>query len=452
MASQTRFCLLSQPVDAVEFSTSPRRGPITRHGFGPAADAAGSLRRPFEPRAIVVGKQSRKCADISGVDWSGAAGHLSPRVELRSLDIDDRVRRARSEPPASLSTRLEVALAQQAFGVCADAGRRRLMAEPLSVPSRAEVASQSAKRGVMEGLLEKRHFHGMSPPGSALSPRIANRATAAVDIDAHAGRLHKKTIPSQGSLPHGESWDLQVGDGSEASFRRFIEQSLKADEYASLLGRPSSQSHPNHKLWELERGWNTYGSCRRSNSARPAPVLRQLSRVSSRGLVEVQESFARPVKSILAKKGSGILFSKQDSGVSSASTACSLDDFVEHSTIESPMPSPMESPCESDVDECASTCSEEKFAVHGATGSSSLSLAAAASEEKLPLSVRRVLSTVHETPGSSSLALAAAAAFRTSEADGASVVPILRRQVGLSTRSAQVANSSEKSSQRATWQ
>lgn len=436
MASQTRFCLLAQPADSVDLFASPRRGPVSRRGFGPAVDAAGSVRRQFEQRAVCVGKQSRKCADITGVDWSGAAGHLSPRVELRSLDIDDRVRRAHSEPPASLSTRLEVALAQQAFGVCADTGRRRLMEQPMSIPSRAQVASQSAKIGIMEGLLEKRHFQGMPPPGNSLNPRIANRALAAVDIDAHAGRLHKTQPSQEGSLPlGGETWDLQAEDSSEVSFRRFFEQSLLADKYALLLERPCLKgSHPNHRLWELEKGWNTYGSCSRSNSARLAPASRQLSRVSSRAFVEVRESSsAKPVERILAKQDSRVAFSKQNSHLSSASTACSLDDIAERSRMESPMPSPMESPCESDVDECSSTCS---------------------SEEKFPLGVQRVLSSVHGAPGRSSLALAAASAFRASEVDGASVVPIHRRCVGLSGRAAQAAldANSSMSSQRAKWQ
>lgn len=427
MASQTRCCLLSQPVDSVEFFTSPRQGPVSRRGFEPAADAAGSVGRQWEPRATVVGEQFRKCADISGVDWSGAAGHLSPRMELRSLDIDDRVRRARSEPPASLSTRLEVALAQQAFGVCADTGRRRLMEQPSSVPSRAEVASQSAKIGTMESLLEKRHFHGMSPPGSTLSVRIANRALAAVDIDAHAGRLHKTTPSQQGFLPlGGETWDLQGGDCSKVSLGRFFEQSFQADQYALLLGRPCLKgSHPSHRLWELEKGWNVYGSCRRSSSARAAPASRQRSRKMS----DMSEVPVEVVERILANHDSPPLFSKQFSHLSSASTACSLEGIAEHSPMESPLPSPTESLCESDVDECSLMCLPE---------------------EKLPLAVQRVLSSVSGTPGSSSLALAAAAAFRALEVDGAAVVPIHRRSVGLSGRVAQ-ANSSV-SSQQAKWQ
>lgn len=423
--------MLSQPADFVGFSTSPRQGPVGRSGFEPSLDAAGSVGPRFEPRAIIVGQQSRKCADVGGVDWTGSAGHLSPRVDLRSLHIDDSVRRARSEPPVSLSTRLEVALAQKAFGVCADTGRRRLIEQPMSVHSRAEVASQSAKLGIMENLLEKRHFHG-SPPGSSLSPRMANQGLAAIDIDSHAGRLHKVTPSQPGFLPlGGETWDLQVADTSKASFRRFVEQNLLADQYAALLDRPSARrSHPNQRLLELENGWNTYGSCRRSNSARPALVSRQLSRVNSHTSVGVQETSPVSLKEkIGAKQHSQRLFSKQTSHLSDASTACSLDDIAERSPLQSLMPSPMESPCESDVDDCSSTC---------------------ASEDEFPLSVQRVLSAVQGTSRSSSLALAAAAAFRDSEVREA-VVPIHRRCVGLSGRAKQVANSSM-SARRAAWQ
>merc|ERR1719174_1372702 len=111
------------------------------------------------------------------------------------------------------------------------------MEQPLSVPSRAEVASQSAKLGTMESLLEKRHFHGVPPPGSSLSPRIANRALESIDIDSHAGRRHEATPSKEGFLPlGGDTWDLQAGDTSKASLRRFVEQSLLANQHALLLG------------------------------------------------------------------------------------------------------------------------------------------------------------------------------------------------------------------------
>merc|ERR1711988_416321 len=111
---------------------------------------------------------------------------------------------------------------------------------------------QSAKLGIMVSLLEKRHFHGMSPPGSSLSPRMANRALASIDIDSHAGRRHKATPSQRGHLPHGgDNWDLQVGDTSKASFQRFVEKSLLADQHALLLGRPCSRGgHQNHRLLE----------------------------------------------------------------------------------------------------------------------------------------------------------------------------------------------------------
>lgn len=432
MASQARFCLLSPSADSVEFFASPRRGPVSRLGFEPAPDAAGSVRPQFEPRAIVVGHQSRKCADVPKVDWNGAAGHLSPRVDLRSLHIDDSVRRARSEPPASLSTCLEIALAQQAFGVCADTGRRRLMEEPQSVPSRAEVASQSAKLGTMESLLEKRHFHGAPPPGSSLSPRIMNRALESIDIDSHAGRRHEATPSKGGFLPlDGESWDLQAGDTSKASLRRFVEQSLLADQHALLFGRPCFRNRQqNQRLLELEKGWNTYGSCRRSNSARPALTSRQLSRASSRTSVRALESLSLSPEEEILTRHSLRLFSKQNSHLSDVSTSCSLDDIAERPSLESLMPSPMESPCESDEDDCSSTD---------------------VSEDEFPLGVQRVLSSVQGTPGSSSLALAAAAVFRASEVNTASVVPIHRRCAGLSGRAKQVANSSL-SSKHARWE
>lgn len=432
MVSQARFCLLSPSADSTEFFTTPRRGPVSRLGFEPAPDAAGSVRPQFEPRAIVVGQQSTKCADVHKVDWNGAAGHLLPRVDLRTLHIDDSVRRARSEPPASLSTRLEIALAQQAFGVCADTGRRRLMEEPQSVPSRAEVASQSAKLGTMESLLEKRHFHGAPLPGSSLSPLMKNRALESIDIDSHAGRRHEASPSKGGFLPQdGESWDLQAGDTSKASLRRFLEQSLLAEEHASLLGRPSFRKRQqNQRLLELERGWNTYGSCRRSNSARPALTSRQLSRASSRTSIRALELLSlSPREEALTRHSQPLLF-KQTSHLSDASTSCSFDDIAERPSLESLMPSPLESPCESDEDDCSS---------------------AAVSEDEFPLGVQRVFSSMQGMPGSSSLALAAAAAFRASEANAASTVPIHRRCVGLSGRAKQVANSSL-SSKHARWE
>jgi hypothetical protein len=173
---------------------------------------------------------------------------------------------------------------------------------------------------------------------------------------------------------------------------------------------------------ELEKGWNTYGSCRRSHSAKPVLVSRQLSRVNSRASCGVQESSSlSPQEEALTKQYSPHLFSKQNSHLSDASTACSLEDIAERPQLESLMPSPMESPCESDADECSSTCG---------------------SEDEFPLGVRRVFSSVQGTTGSSSLALAAAAVFRASEVNTASVVPIHRRCVGLSGRAKQVANAS----------
>jgi len=120
------------------------------------------------------------------------------------------------------------------------------------------------------------------------------------------------------------------------------------------------------------------------------------------------------------------LFSKQNSHLSDASTACSLDDLAERPSLESLMPSPMESPCESDEDDCSS---------------------AGVSEDEFPLGVQRVMPSVQERPVSSSLALAAAAAFRTTDVNRALVVPTHRRCVGLSGRAKQVANSSLSSKQ-----
>jgi hypothetical protein len=144
----------------------------------------------------------------------------------------------------------------------------------------------------------------------------------------------------------------------------------------------------------------------------------------------MESSSLSPEEEILRRHSLKPLLSKQNSHLSDASTACSLDDIAERPSLESLMPSPLESPCESDEDECSS---------------------AEASEDEFPLGVQRVLSSVQGAPGSSSLALAAAAAFRASEVNTTSVVPIHRRCVGLSGRAKQVANSSM-SSKRALWE
>lgn len=217
----------------------------------------------------------------------GAAGAGSPRLEVRSLHVDDAMRRARSAPPAGSQTACETAIAQQAFGVCPGSGRVRQLLAPSSPMTRAEVGSLAMAYGDIDGVVGRRRGAGAPPPvHGAASARRAAASVEAVDIDAHSGRRHG--LSRQDSAA---SWDLPAGDSTSAERRKFFDHTCLADRHATLLGRPragDAQSHAGtSSSHRRERSWQSHTNSR--------------SRTCSASRVPAQEERTLAVEALLAE-------------------------------------------------------------------------------------------------------------------------------------------------------
>jgi len=230
-----RLCLnslpLRQDLSGGYFSGSPRTGPVTRAGFEPQWQAAGS---PFpngepETRALYIdgSQMSRKrSAPLDTFDRNGAVGTGPPRTEVRALTIDDPVCRARSEPPRRTPSRVEVERALQAFGAPCNSENihgRRQARSPEIVETRTDVIRAAAQVSDIQGMCTKKHFHRSLSPESSLSPRLAAARLDAVCIDAHRRR---KQIKPTVSSPEKEETPYQLS-----------EKEVHLDGLAALIGR-----------------------------------------------------------------------------------------------------------------------------------------------------------------------------------------------------------------------
>lgn len=248
----------------------PRLGPPSREGSCPSlhSAAAGAFlpHSGFEAWTAITVDSLPKRGTQPILHPFGVAGSGLPRLELRALNVDDGVRRARSAPPAGLQTAFEVALAEQVFGVCPNSGRVRKIQEPSASMTRAEVANWGLAFGDIDSVMSRRRNTGAPPPvHSAASARLAATSMEAIDIDARAGRRHS---PSQWM---SASWDLLSGTSKQAEQRNFLEDRFLADRQASLIGRGgagnASISRPFHH--SRETVWQPRESSRaRTCSAR----------------------------------------------------------------------------------------------------------------------------------------------------------------------------------------
>lgn len=405
-----------------------------------SSDAAGCLLSPpqFDCRARTVDNLQRKKADLFSVDWSGAAGHVFPRAEMRASHIDDHVRRARSEPPVPAFVRSEVASAQQAFGVVPDSGRRRRIQEPTIQPSRSELAREGVAQCNIEWLQAKRHFHDDPVPRSSLSPRLTARALESLDIDAPFGRRHRSEATAETVLPaNAATWDFPEAVGTYQERRRFFEQSLLADVYAANIGRPRSRAQPLVDEWkqtaemarehrrrgERERGWQVVGSWHRSCSARAAPISCQATTKAS--LPKIRPSLRREF--VEAETfDEGVFTFKKHLSLGSASTASSshagrhhdvgTDDGSDWSeAFPSPLPSPQPSPRPSPALVTRSISGLSNIAESTALLTDS---ASELEQACLPRELRRVVSAVVGGDATPSLAAAAAQALQSTRSAG----------------------------------
>jgi hypothetical protein len=209
-------------------------------------------------------------------DATGAAGIGSPRIDVRTLSIDDRVRRARSEPPQLESTRATQTLSMQAFGILAGIDtpgrfRRRALSPEFTPAARDQVAKMGAIYGDIERITAKKHFRSSSME-ALMSPRLVAKAIESIDIDAQTGRaklLDKKA--ALGILPDSASFEMDTttqttfGQSRRSKNLCYYEKTLEAERYAKLIGRPQSQprtefSWPQsalkiENLQQRERGW-----------------------------------------------------------------------------------------------------------------------------------------------------------------------------------------------------
>jgi len=142
-----RVCLTSLPNQPILSTTGPRLGPVSRAGYETSWNAAGNPFKNGEPEfrtwSVDAGCLPRRRKDpLGSFVCDDAAGRGRPRTEVRSLDVDDHVRRAHSEPPKATRTRAEIELAMQAFGIHPDvdsfALRRRVHSETLP-PTKAMI-------------------------------------------------------------------------------------------------------------------------------------------------------------------------------------------------------------------------------------------------------------------------------------------------------------------------
>lgn len=237
----------------------------------------------------------------------------SSQVDARALHIDDHFRRCRSEPPKQPGEGLAWGVTEGTmlnFGILADINERankgRRSVEMQHTPrTRAEEGSVATEYGDITKVL------GRALRGSVQVPKEASLGgTESVDIDAHRGRgrgpavvrdapaavpdgekeesiLEGKLSEGEGCLPlASESYDGPVAASPRGTLRRrlFFDQSTRADQYASLLGRPGTMLSPRKteesdlsaQALEMseerkrrvarERGWRLTGSWWRTTS------------------------------------------------------------------------------------------------------------------------------------------------------------------------------------------
>jgi len=278
-----RVCLTSRPNEPMLSATSPRLGPVSRAGHEVSWNAAGNPFKNGEPElrtwSVDAACLPRRRKDPVGSFISDdAAGRGRPRIEVRTLDVDDHVRRAHSEPPKATRTRSEVELAMQAFGIYFDvdsfAVRRRVQAEPLP-PTKAMVGRTAMEFTDITSVLRRRSFHDAAPPGSSLSPRMAAKALESIDIDSYYGRRRSMSCdPSARSAPWlCTSFDGPMSHSPRQTRCQFFEYSSSADRYASLIGRPHFRSKAElaevpagnaemQRIEEMEHGWQRNGVLR----------------------------------------------------------------------------------------------------------------------------------------------------------------------------------------------
>jgi len=178
-------------------------------------------------------------------------GFRSPRPEARAVTIDcHEARRSTSAPPKSSGTRAAQLQSMQSFGILPDidggwGGRRQCPELPAEAPTRQESAKRAMRFRDIEGVMSKRHLSPQHSP----SPN-AKMDMQTIDIDAPGGlRQTPAKSPSAGILPwDSPSYSLTCPADYNRSPRssprvksyNYFEQSLSAERYAKLIGRPHS--------------------------------------------------------------------------------------------------------------------------------------------------------------------------------------------------------------------
>jgi len=296
-----RVCLTSLPNQPILSTTGPRLGPVSRAGYETSWNAAGNPFKNGEPEfrtwSVDAGCLPRRRKDpLGSFVCDDAAGRGRPRTEVRSLDVDDHVRRAHSEPPKATRTRAEIELAMQAFGIHPDvdsfALRRRVHSETLP-PTKAMIGRTAMEFTDITSVLRRKTFHDAAPPGSSLSPRMAAKALESIDIDSYYGRRRSVSCePSCRSAP----WACISFDSPAQGRRQFFEHMLSADRYASLIGRPHFRSQEEladiaagnaemQHIEEMERGWQRSGMIQATTSPqkpRKSSLLHKLQQRAKR--------------------------------------------------------------------------------------------------------------------------------------------------------------------------
>lgn len=246
-----RHCLSALPAYLQELHQGPRQGAASRG----CPDAEKAFGHPFPEgehdgrvTRTVDSLQRKRRDPLAAFDPSGAASG-APLTETRALHIDDKVRRACSEPPTQNATHAVQLSSMQTFGVapgidCHFSGRRRSISPEFST-TRAEVAKRAFRYGDIVDVACRKHFQHAPAPGSS-SPRLQDVAMECMDIDQYSGRARpaQRQPSSKGILPFDSpSYSLECKQNVlKASPRQrscqYFEKVLESERYAQLIGRP----------------------------------------------------------------------------------------------------------------------------------------------------------------------------------------------------------------------